>query len=107
MTNVLLWSGCRRISNRLGEILARYAHRTSFSAIAEITNHDRSPSLERAQERCLSPTTTLTTIFPLLPGLLYAFFSSTSTKVPALIITHLPDLRIRTRIPSSHLHCQP
>jgi len=58
MINVLLWSGCRRTSHRLAEILARYVHRSSSSAITDITNHDRSPSLERAQERCLHPITT-------------------------------------------------
>ena len=83
MINVLLLNGCRRTSHRLAEILARYVHRSSFSAIVDITNHDRSPSLERAQEQCLPPITTSTIIFPLLPELLYVLFSRTSTKCPS------------------------
>ena len=80
MINVLLWSGCRRTSHHLVEILAKYVHKSSVSAIVDITNRNRSPSLERAQEQSLPPITTSTIIFPLLPELLYAPFSRTSTR---------------------------
>ena len=75
MISVLLWNGCRRTSRRLVEIPARCVHRSLSSAFTDITNHDRSPFLERAQERHPPPITTLTIIFPLLPELLYALFS--------------------------------
>ena len=74
-TNGPRLSGCKLTSHRLVEIPARYVPRPSSSAITEITNHDRSLSVERAQEQCLPRITTLTIIFPLLLGLLYAVFS--------------------------------
>ena len=45
--------------------------------IIGVTNHDRSLSLDRAQEEYLPPTTTSTTISPLLLVLLYAQVSRT------------------------------
>jgi len=70
-TNGSLCSGCSRTSHRLVEIPARCV--TGFrSAPASVTNHHRSPFLERAQGRCLRPITTSTGTSPLLPALLYA-----------------------------------
>jgi len=45
--------------------------------IIGLTNHNRSLSLDRAQEEYLLPTTTSTTISPLFPVLLYTQVSRT------------------------------